>query len=161
MTIKAGDKIPAANFKQLTADGLSDIATESYCKGRKVVLFSVPGAYTPTCSTQHLPGYVQNAGALKGKGVAAVACVSVNDAFVMKAWGEQIGVGDNVDMLADGNGEFARATGLTLDGSGFGLGERSTRFSMLVDDGTVVELNVEENPSEVSVSGAEHMLGQL
>ncbi len=161
MTIKAGDKLPAVNFKKLDADGLSDVSTESYCQGRKVALFSVPGAFTPTCSAQHVPGYVDNAAALKAKGVSAIACVSVNDAFVMLAWGEQLGVGEDVEMLADGNGEFARATGLTLDGTGFGLGERSTRFSMIVDDGTVVELNVEENPTEVGVSGAEHMLSQL
>ena len=161
MTIKAGDKLPSVNFKKLDADGLSDISSESYCKGRKVALFSVPGAFTPTCSTQHVPGYVDNAAALKAKGVSAIACVAVNDAFVMQAWGEQLNVGEEGEMLADGNGEFARATGLTLDGSGFGLGERSTRFSMLIDDGTVVELNVEENPTEGGVSGAEHMLGQL
>lgn len=161
MTIKAGDKLPSATFKKLDADGLSDVSSESYCKGRKVALFSVPGAFTPTCSAQHVPGYVENAAALKAKGVSAIACVAVNDAFVMQAWGAQLGVGEDIDMLADGNGEFARATGLTLDGSGFGLGERSTRFSMIVDDGTVSQLNVEGNPSEMTVSGAEHMLGQL
>ena len=153
MTIKVGDKVPSVSFKQLTADGLSDISCDDYFKGRKVALFSVPGAFTPTCSAQHVPSYIGNADALKAKGVSAIACVSVNDAFVMQAWGENLGVGDAVDMLADGNGEFARATGLTLDGS--------TRFSMLVDDGTVSALNVESNPSEMDVSSAEHMLGQL
>lgn len=161
MTIKVGDKVPSVSFKQLTADGLSDISCDDYFKGRKVALFSVPGAFTPTCSAKHVPSYIGNADALKAKGVAAIACVSVNDAFVMQAWGENLGVGDAVEMLADGNGEFARATGLTLDGSGFGLGERSTRFSMIVDDGTVSALNVESNPSEMDVSSAEHMLGQL
>jgi peroxiredoxin len=161
MTIKAGDNLPSVTFKKLDADGLSDVSSESYCKGRKVALFSVPGAFTPTCSAQHVPGYVENAAALKAKGVSAIACVAVNDAFVMQAWGAQLGVGEDIDMLADGNGEFARATGLTLDGTGFGLGERSTRFSMLIDNGTVVELNVEDNPTEVGVSGAAHMLGQL
>ncbi|MBR45094.1 MAG: peroxiredoxin [Rhodospirillaceae bacterium] len=161
MTINVGDKVPSVNFKQLTSDGLVDVSTDDYCKGRKVALFSVPGAFTPTCSAQHVPSYVQNADALKAKGVAAIACVSVNDAFVMQAWGEATGAGDAVEMLADGNGEFARATGLTLDGSGFGLGERSTRFSMVIDDGTISELNVESNPSEMDVSSAEHMLGQL
>jgi len=161
MTIKVGDKVPSVNFKQLTSDGLVDVSTDDYCKGRKVALFSVPGAFTPTCSAQHVPSYIGNADALKAKGVAAIACVSVNDAFVMQAWGEATGAGDAVEMLADGNGEFARATGLTLDGSGFGLGERSTRFSMLIDDGTISELNVESNPSEMNVSSAEHMLGQL
>ena len=161
MTINVGDKVPSVNFKQLTSDGLVDVSTDDYCKGRKVALFSVPGAFTPTCSAQHVPSYVQNADALKAKGVAAIACVSVNDAFVMQAWGEATGAGGAVEMLADGNGEFARATGLTLDGSGFGLGERSTRFSMVIDDGTISELNVESNPSEMDVSSAEHMLGQL
>ena len=161
MTINVGDKVPSVNFKQMTADGMSDVPSDDYFKGRKVALFSVPGAFTPTCSAQHVPSYVGNAAALKAKGVSAIACVSVNDAFVMKAWGEAQGVGDAVEMLADGNGEFARATGLTLDGSGFGLGERSTRFSMIIDDGTVSHLNVESNPSEMDVSSAEHMLGQL
>ncbi|MEE8173215.1 MAG: peroxiredoxin [Alphaproteobacteria bacterium] len=161
MTIQIGDKVPSVNFKKLTADGLVDVPSDDYFKGRKVALFSVPGAFTPTCSAQHVPSYVGNADALKAKGVGAVACVSVNDAFVMKAWGEALSVGEAVEMLADGNGEFARATGLTMDGSGYGLGERSTRFSMLVDDGTLTQLNVESNPSEMDVSSAEHMLGQL
>ena len=161
MTIKVGDKVPSVNFKKITSDGLIDISTDDYFKGRKVVLFSVPGAFKPTCSAQHLPGYIGNADALKAKGVAAIACVSVNDAFVMEAWGESAGAGDAVEMLADGNGEFARATGLTLDGSGFGLGERSTRYSMLIDDGAVSTLNVESNPGELDVSSAEHLLGQL
>jgi peroxiredoxin len=161
MTIQIGDKLPSVNFKKLTADGLVDISTDEYCKGRKVALFSVPGAFTPTCSAKHLPSYLGNADALKSKGIDAIACVSVNDAFVMKAWGDSQGVGDSVDMLADGNGDFARATGLTLDGSGFGLGQRSTRFSMIIDDGKVAQLNVESNPSEMVVSSADHMLGQL
>ena len=161
MTIQIGDKIHSVNFKQITADGLVDVPSDDYFKGRKVALFSVPGAFTPTCSAQHVPSYVGSADALKAKGVGAVACVSVNDAFVMKAWGEAQSVGDAVEMLADGNGEFARATGLTMDGSGYGLGERSTRFSMIVDDGTLTQLNVESNPSEMDVSSAEHMLGQL
>lgn len=161
MTIQIGDNVPSVNFKKITADGLVDVPSDDYFKGRKVALFSVPGAFTPTCSAQHVPSYVGNADALKAKGISAVACVAVNDAFVMKAWGEAQGVGDAVEMLADGNGEFARATGLTLDGSGFGLGERSTRFSMIVDDGKLSQLNVESNPSELDVSSAEHMLGQL
>ena len=161
MTIQTGDKLPSVSFKKITADGLVDIATADYFKGRKVALFSVPGAFTPTCSAQHVPSYVGNAEALKAKGVSAVACVAVNDAFVMQAWGEALGVGEAVEMLADGNGEFATATGLTLDGSGFGLGQRSTRFSMLIDDGKLVQFNVESNPSEMDVSSAEHMLGQL
>ncbi len=161
MTIKTGDSIPSVSFKKITADGLIDIASGDYFKGRKVALFSVPGAFTPTCSAQHVPSYIGNADALKAKGIGAVACVAVNDAFVMQAWGEALGVGEAVEMLADGNGEFATATGLTLDGSGFGLGQRSTRFSMLIDDGKLVQFNVESNPSEMDVSSAEHMLGQL
>ena len=154
MTIQIGDTVPSVNFKNITADGLVDVPSDDYFKGRKVALFSVPGAFTPTCSAQHVPSYVGNADALKAKGVSAVACVSVNDAFVMKAWGEAQGVGEAVEMLADGNGEFARATGLTMDGSGFGLGERSTRFSMIVDDGKLSQLNVESNPSEMEFVGA-------
>ena len=161
MTIQIGDKVPSVNFKKITADGLIDVPSDDYFKGRKVALFSVPGAFTPTCSAQHVPSFVGNADALKAKGVSVVACVSVNDAFVMKAWGEAQGVGDAVEMLADGNGEFARATGLTLDASGFGLGDRSPRISMIVDDGKLSQLNVESNPSEMDVSSAEHMLGQL
>ena len=161
MTIKAGDNVPSVTFKKLTDDGLEDISSDTYFKGRKVVLFSVPGAFTPTCSAKHVPSYINQAQALKDKGVSAIACVSVNDAFVMQAWGEAQNVGNAVEMLADGNGEFARATGLTLDGTGFGLGERSTRFSMLVDDGIISNLNVEENPSEMDVSSAEHLLGQI
>ena len=161
MTIQIGDKVPSVNFKKITADGLVDVPSDDYFKGRKVALFSVPGAFTPTCSAQHVPSFVGNADALKAKGVSAVACVSVNDAFVMKAWGEAQNVGDAVEMLADGNGEFARATDLTLDASGFGLGERSTRFSMIIDDGKLSQLNVESNPSEMDISSAEHMLGQL
>jgi peroxiredoxin len=161
MAVSAGDKVPSVNFKMLTADGLSDVSSDEYFKGKKTALFAVPGAFTPTCSAKHVPSYVSQAAALKAKGVDQIACVSVNDAFVMKAWGDAQSVGDNVAMLADGNGEFARATGLTLDGSGFGLGERTTRFSMIIDDGKISVLNVEENPAEMEVSSAEHMLSQL
>jgi len=161
MAIKVGDKVPSVNFKKLTSEGLIDISADDYFRGRKVALFSVPGAFTPTCSAQHLPGYIGNADALKANGVDAIACVSVNDAFVMQAWGESAGAGDAVEMLADGNGEFARATDLTLDGSGFGLGERSTRYSMLVEDGVISMLNVESNPGELDVSSAEKLLEHL
>lgn len=161
MAISVGDKIPSTSFKRLGPDGMQDVPADEYFKGRKVALFALPGAFTPTCSAQHLPSYVANADALKAKGADAIACVSVNDAFVMQAWGESQGVGDAVDLLADGNGEFARATGLTLDGRGFGLGERTTRFSMIVDDGTVTHLNVEENPGEMNVSSAEKLLEDL
>ena len=161
MAISAGDKVPSVNFKMLTADGLSDVSSDDYFGGKKTALFAVPGAYTPTCSAKHVPSFLAQADALKAKGVDQIACVSVNDAFVMKAWGEDTGAGGTIDMLADGNGEFARATGLTLDARGFGLGERTTRFSMIVDDGTITTLNVEENPTEMVVSSAEHMLSQL
>ena len=161
MAVSAGDKVPSVNFKMLTADGLSDVSSDDYFGGKKTALFAVPGAYTPTCSAKHVPSFLAQADALKAKGVDQIACVSVNDAFVMKAWGEDTGAGGTIDMLADGNGEFARATGLTLDARGFGLGERTTRFSMIVDDGTITALNVEENPTEMVVSSAEHMLSQL
>lgn len=161
MAISVGDRVPSVTFKVLADDGLKDIASDDYFKGRKTALFAVPGAFTPTCSAKHVPSYLSQAAALEAKGVERIACVSVNDAFVMKAWGEAQSVAGRIDMLADGNGAFARATGLTLDGTGFGLGERSTRFSMIVDDGTVTALNVEENPAEMTVSGAEHMLLQL
>ena len=161
MAVSAGDKVPSVNFKMLTADGLSDVSSDDYFGGKKTALFAVPGAYTPTCSAKHVPSFLAQAEALKAKGVDQIACVSVNDAFVMKAWGEDTGAGGTIDMLADGNGEFARATGLTLDARGFGLGERTTRFSMIVDDGTITTLNVEENPTEMVVSSAEHMLSQL
>ena len=161
MAISAGDKVPSVTFKMLTADGLSDVPSNDYFGGKKTALFAVPGAFTPTCSAKHVPSFLAQADALKAKGVDQIACVSVNDAFVMKAWGESTSSGDAIDMLADGNGEFARATGLTLDARGFGLGERTTRFSMIVDDGTITALNVEENPTEMVVSSAEHMLTQL
>ena len=128
--------------------------------GRKVALFALPGAFTPTCSAKHLPGYVQHAEELRQKGLDAVACVSVNDAFVMGAWGENQGAGDRVMMLADGNGEFTRALGLEMDASKYGMGKRSQRYSMIVDDGVVKRLNVEE-PGAFAVSSAEHMLQQL
>ncbi len=161
MAIQVGDKVPAVAFKKLTADGLSDISTDELFKGKKVALFAVPGAFTPTCSAKHLPSFLDRAEAIKAKGVDTIACIAVNDPFVMSAWGEAQNVGDRIDMLADGNGEFARATGLTLDGSGFGLGERTTRFSMIVDDGVVTALNVESNPTEMDVSSAENLLAQL
>ena len=161
MAVSAGDKVPSVNFKMLTADGLTDVSSDDYFGGKKTALFAVPGAFTPTCSAKHVPSFLAQADALKAKGVDQIACVSVNDAFVMKAWGADTGSSDTIDMLADGNGEFARATGLTLDARGFGLGERTTRFSMIVDDGTITALNVEENPTEMVVSSAEHMLTQL
>tara|TARA_Y100001970_G_scaffold294331_1_gene450702 strand:+ start:4299 stop:4784 length:486 start_codon:yes stop_codon:yes gene_type:complete len=161
MTISVGDSVPSTIFKKLGSDGIQDVPAEDYCRGRRVVLFAVPGAFTPTCSAQHLPSYLSNAEALRGKGIDAIACVSVNDPFVMQAWGESQGVNDTIDLLSDGNGDFARATGLTLDGTGFGLGERTTRFSMLIEDCKITQLNVEENPGELNISSAEHLLESM
>ncbi len=160
MTIKAGDTVPSATLMQMKDGGPKPVKTDDLFAGKKVVVFALPGAFTPTCSAKHLPGYIQNADAIKAKGVDAIACVSVNDAFVMGAWGEQQHAGDKVMMLADGNGDFTRALGLEFDGSRFGMGQRSQRFSMIVDNGVVKELNVEE-PGAFAVSSAEHILQEL
>ncbi len=160
MTIAVGDKIPAATLTKVTESGPEQVSTADYFAGRKVALFSVPGAFTPTCSAKHLPGFVEKAADLKAKGVDEIACTAVNDAFVMGAWGKSAGVDGKVTMLADGNGDFAKLLGLTMDGSGFGMGTRGQRFSMLVDDGTVAQLNVEAG-GEFRVSAAEYMLEQL
>ncbi|ODT89348.1 peroxiredoxin [Phenylobacterium sp. SCN 70-31] len=160
MTIKVGDKLPSATLTQATAEGPKPVQTDDFFKGRTVALFAVPGAFTPTCSAKHLPGFKQHAPDLKAKGVDAIACLSVNDAFVMKAWGEDQAVGDDVIMLADGNGDFTSAIGLSMDGSRFGMGQRSQRYSMIVNDGIVKELNVEA-PGEFKVSAADYMLAQL
>ena len=159
MTIKQGDAIPDVKLTRATAEGPQQVQSKDFFAGKKVALFSVPGAFTPTCSAKHLPGYVEKASDLKAKGIDEIACTAVNDAFVMGAWNERDGSGD-VTMLADGNGDFASALGLQMDGSGFGMGQRGQRFSMIVDDGTVTQLNVEE-PGDFRVSSAEHMLGQL
>jgi len=160
MTIKVGDKIPSATLMQMQGGGPKPVKTDDFFAGKKVVLFALPGAFTPTCSAKHLPGFVQHAGDIKGKGVDAIACLSVNDAFVMGAWGDAQGAGDKVAMLADGNGDFTRALGLEMDASRFGMGQRSQRYSMVVDNGVVKELNVEE-PGAFSVSSAEHVMKQL
>ncbi|HVV64120.1 MAG TPA: peroxiredoxin [Rhizomicrobium sp.] len=160
MTIKVGDRVPSATLMQKQDGGPKPVKTDDLFAGKKVVVFGLPGAFTPTCSAKHLPGFIQNADAIRRKGVDAIACVSVNDAFVMGAWGEQQGAGDKVMMLADGNGEFARALGLEMDASRFGMGQRVQRFSMMVDDGVVKALNIEE-PGAFSVSSAEHVLKQL
>ena len=160
MTIKVGDKIPSATLMQMKDGGPKPVSTDELFKGRKVALFALPGAFTPTCSAKHLPGYVQNAGALKAKGIDAIACLSVNDAFVMGAWGDQQGAGDKVMMLADGNGDFTRALGLEMDASKFGMGKRSQRYSMIVEDGVVKALNVEA-PGAFEVSSADHMMALL
>ncbi len=160
MTIKVGEHIPEMTLIQATADGPQPIETADFFGGRKIALFSVPGAFTPTCSARHLPGFVDKAEELKAKGVDEVACVAVNDAFVMAAWARSAGAEGKVTMLADGNGDFARALGLTMDGSKFGMGQRGSRWSAIVEDGTVSELNVEE-PGAFSVSSAEFLLNQL
>jgi peroxiredoxin len=160
MTIKVGDTLPEATFMTMTADGPAPVTTDDVFKGKKVALFAVPGAFTPTCSARHLPGFKDHAGDLKAKGVDVIACVSVNDVFVMGAWGKSQEVGDAVTMLADGNGAFTTALGLELDGSKFGMGKRSQRYSMVVDDGVVETLNVEEG-GDFKVSSADYMLAQL
>jgi peroxiredoxin len=160
MTIKVGDKVPDATLMHMTESGPAPITTGELFAGKKVALFAVPGAFTPTCSAQHLPGFVGNAAAIKGKGVDTIACVSVNDAFVMAAWGEDRDVGDEVMMLADGNGDLTGKLGLELDASKFGLGNRSQRYSMIVDDGVVTNLNIEAGGA-FEASKAEVILDQL
>lgn len=160
MTIKVGDTLPNAEFHTMTADGLQKLATDVVFAGRKVVLFAVPGAFTPTCSMNHLPGFVQNFDAIKAKGVDTVACTSVNDVHVMTAWAKHAGADGKVLMLADGNGAFAKACGLSIDLAAAGMGLRSRRYSMIVDNGVVTALNVEDK-SGVNVSGADTILTQL
>lgn len=160
MTIKVGDKMPSATLTLATKDGPQKVSADDFFKGRKVVLFSVPGAFTPTCDAKHLPGFVEKAADLKGKGVDAVACLSVNDAFVMKAWGKSQGCEGKVEMIADGNAEYTKALGLDFDASGFGMGTRGQRFAMVIDNGVVKNLNVEAK-GEFKVSSAEYVLGQI
>ena len=160
MTIKAGAKIPAASLKTMSAEGMQTITTDELFKGKKVVLFALPGAFTPTCSAKHLPSFVQLADKIRAKGVDTIACLSVNDAFVMDAWGKSQKVGDNVTMLADGNGDFTKAVGLTMDGTGYGMGVRSQRYAMVVENGVVKTLNVEA-PGAYEVSSAEAILKAL
>ena len=160
MTIQVGEKVPAATLRYLSPEGPKEITTAELFGGKKVALFAVPGAFTPTCSQRHLPSYVEKAADLKAKGVDTIACVAVNDSFVMGAWGKQSGCDDKVMMLADGSGDFARAIGLELDARRNGLGMRSQRYSMLVEDGTVKTLNVEA-PGKFEVSDAETMLKAL
>jgi peroxiredoxin len=160
MTIKAGDTLPSAQFMTMTADGPRPISSDEIFKGKTVALFAVPGAYTPTCSAKHLPGFKDHEADLKAKGVDTIACVSVNDVFVMGHWGKDQDVGEKVLMLADGNGDFTKAIGLELDGSKFGMGARSQRYSMIVKDGVVEKLNVEEG-GDFKVSSADYMLAQF
>ena len=159
MTIQIGDRIPEAQLTIASADGPQAVSSADFFAGKKVALFAVPGAFTPTCSARHLPSYVEKAGELKAKGVDEIACISVNDPFVMSAWNERDGSSD-ITMIADGNGEFTEALGLSFDGSKFGMGKRGQRWSAIVDDGVVKQLNVEE-PGGYNVSSAEYMLGQL
>lgn len=159
MTIQTGDKIPGCTLKTMGAEGPADITTDEIFAGKKVVLFAVPGAFTPGCSMTHLPGYVVNADKIKAAGVDSIVCMSVNDAFVMGAWGQAQNA-EELLMLADGNGELTAALGLELDGSGFGLGTRSQRFAMIVEDGTVTHLNLEPDAG-VDVSSAETIMGLL
>lgn len=161
MSVKVGDKIPSVTVKHMTASGLADLKTDELFQGKKVVVFGVPGAFTPTCSKTHLPGYVSKFDDIKAKGVDAVVCLSVNDPFVMHAWAEQHGAQGKVTMLPDHNGELTKALGLEMDGRGAGLGTRSKRFSMVVDNGVIKSLDVEEKASEVSVSGAEACMVHL
>ncbi|WP_375381271.1 peroxiredoxin [uncultured Sphingomonas sp.] len=159
MTISTGQRVPTTTLTKVTADGPDQVSSDDFFAGRTVALFAVPGAYTPTCSARHLPSYIDKAGELKAKGVDEIACTSVNDPFVMAAWAKSTGA-DAITMLADGNGDFATALGLTMDGSKFGLGQRSQRYAMLVKDGVIEQLNVEE-PGQYSVSSAEHLLDQI
>ena len=160
MSIKVGDKLPSATLVKATPDGPQPVDTDEYFRGRRVAIFSVPGAFTPTCSARHLPGFVDRADEMKAKGIDEVACVAVNDAFVMQAWGESAGASGKVTMLADGNGDWARALGLTMDGSKFGLGERGSRWSAIVNDGVLEQLNVEE-PGAFNVSSADYLMERL
>ena len=160
MAIKEGDKLPDATFMTYGPEGPRPITTDEVFKGKRVALIAVPGAFTPTCSAKHLPGFKEKAADLRGKGIDAIACVSVNDVFVMKAWGQDQGVGEDIIMLADGNGAFTKDIGLDMDASKFGMGPRSQRYSMIVNDGVVEKLNVEEG-GEFRVSSADYMMAQL
>jgi peroxiredoxin len=159
MTIQVGDKLPETTFMTPTPDGPQALTTDQVFKGKKVALFALPGAFTPTCSARHLPGFKDKASELKAKGIDTIACLSVNDAFVMGAWAKDQGVGDAILMLADGNGDFTKKVGLELDGSKFGMGSRSKRYAMVVDDGVVKSLDIDDG--EFRVSSAEYMLEHL
>ncbi|MEC9375761.1 MAG: peroxiredoxin [Pseudomonadota bacterium] len=160
MTVKVGEKMPVGSFSIMKDEGPANLSTDELFNNKKVVIFSVPGAFTPTCSNQHLPGYVEKAADLTAGGVDTIACMAVNDVFVMDAWGKDRDVGDKVLMLADGNGDYAKTLGLDLDASGFGMGQRGQRFSIIVDNGIITHLNVEE-PGEFNVSTCEYAIGQI
>jgi len=159
MSVQIGDRIPSKMISQMSENGPQPVNTSEYFGGRKVVLFSVPGAFTPTCSAYHLPGFVEHASDFFSKGVDAIACMAVNDVFVMHAWGESSNA-DGIDMLADGNGEFATALGLAMDAQAFGMGKRSQRFALVADDGIITHLMIEA-PGEFKVSSAESVLAAL
>jgi peroxiredoxin len=160
MAIKVGDKLPTGTFKVMSKDGPADLTSDALFKGKTVVLFSVPGAFTPTCDAKHLPGFIEKAGDFKAKGVDTIACMAVNDVFVMNAWGKHANVGDKITMLADGNGEYAKALGLEMDGRGFGMGTRGQRFALVVKDGVATHVDIEA-PKEFKVSTAENVLSHL
>jgi peroxiredoxin len=160
MTIKAGEKLPEGSFMQMTKDGPQKLTSEQLFAGKTVVLFSVPGAFTPTCDAKHLPGFVELADKIKAKGVDTIACTAVNDVFVMNAWGKHGNVGEKILMLADGNGTYAKALGLEMDGTKFGMGVRGQRFAIIVKNGVATQVDVEK-PGEFKVSAAEHVLSQL
>lgn len=160
MTISTGDRLPAATFKMMGPEGMSDVSTKELTSGKKVVLFAVPGAFTPTCSDHHLPGFMDRVSEIKAKGVDTVACLSTNDAFVLNAWRQQRSIPEDIALLSDGNGELCEAAGLTLDLSAFGMGKRSARFAAIIDDGVVTYLGVEPG-GEVTVSGADAVLDNL
>ena len=161
MPIKVGDKLPNATFRVMTAEGPKPKTTDDIFKGKKVALFAVPGAFTPTCNNLHIPSFLNNAAAIKAKGVQTIAVTGVNDVFVMEAWKKSTGAGDKIDFLADGNGEFAKAIDMAFDGSGNGLGTRSKRYSMLVEDGVVKKLNIEDAPGKCDISGGQALLAQI
>ncbi|MGO4704735.1 peroxiredoxin [Microvirga sp. 2MCAF38] len=160
MTIQVGEQLPQVTFRIMTAEGPVAKTTDDIFKGRKVVLIGVPGAFTPTCHRNHLPGYVQKASEIKTKGIDAIAVTSVNDVFVMDAW-SKASDGEGVEFLSDGNADFAKALGLAMDGTGFGLGTRSKRYSMVVDNGVVATLNIEDTPSQANLSGVDNLLKAL
>src|SRR6188508_1037046 len=161
MTIKVGDKIPDGKFRVMTAEGPGWKTTDEVFKGKKVALFAVPGAFTPTCTNMHMPSFVKNTDAIKAKGVADIVVTSTNDVFVLKEWLKSTGAEGKVTALSDGNAQFAKAIGMDFDGSGRGLGTRTKRYSMLVEDGVVKKLNIEDQPGQCTVSGGETLLGQL
>jgi peroxiredoxin len=160
MTIKVGDSMPSGSFKMIGKDGMTTVTSDELFKGKKVVLFSVPGAFTPTCDAKHLPGFVAHADKFKAKGVDTIACMAVNDAFVMGAWGKASGTDGKVMMLADGNGDYSRALGLELDARGFGMGMRGQRFAIVAENGVAKKVNIEAG-GKFEVSAAEYVLNQL